>query len=797
MFALLKKEFNSFFASPIGYLVIGLFLLLNGLFLWVFKGDFNILDSGFSDLSPFFLLAPWILIFLIPAVTMRCFSDEKKQGTLELLLTKPISKLNIVLGKFLGALVLIILALLPTLLYAYTINQLGSPIGNLDSGSTIGSYFGLLFLVTAYTAIGVFSSTLSDNQIVAFLIAVFICFVFYIGFEGLYDITSIKFVEYLGMSTHFKSMSRGVIDSRDLIYFIAVTVLFIALTVFKLHKEQGKTTNWKQVISITSIFISLCISGKILYKRIDLTSDKRYTLNQAALDITDKADSPLMVDVFLEGENFPSEFKRLQAETRQTLEEFSAYNDNIQFNFINPIEDEATRDANINSLVERGLQPMQITVKENGISTQAVFFPWALASYNDVTVKIPLVKNKLGVSQQELVSNSIQHLEYAFADGFSKLLNPKRKKIAILKGNNQLPDINIADFVNSIKEYYYIAPFTLDSVASNANKTLEDLKNYDLIISAKATEAFSEQEKLVLDQYTMNGGKSLWLIDQVAIDKDSLYNEQGKNVSIARDLNLTDFFFKYGARINPVLISDLYSAQITLASGDGSQAQFQQYPWFYSPLANPDINHPIVNNINYVKFDFANQIDTLKSSGKSVKKTILLHSSPLSKLEGTPREISLETATKQPDPKAYTRQDIPLAVLLEGEFTSVYNNRVKPFQLKKVINKSTPTKMILISDGDIIKNGVSRKGPLELGFDRASGQLYGNKEFLLNAVNYLLDENGLINIRTKEVDIAFLDVKKVTEQKSKWQAVNIILPLLFLTIFGVLFNLIRRKKYSA
>ena len=360
-----------------------------------------------------------------------------------------------------------------------------------------------------------------------------------------------------------------------------------------------------------------------------------------------------------------------------------------------------------------------------------------------------------------------------------------------------MPNANVADFIKSIKDYYYIAPFTLDSVAVNPNKTLESLKNYDLIISAKPTEAFSEQEKLVLDQYTMNGGKSMWLLDRVAIDKDSLYNDQGKNVSIARDLNLTDFFFKYGVRINPVLVSDLYSAQITLASGDGSQSQFQQYPWFYSPLANPSINHPIVNNINYVKFDFANQIDTLKSSGKSVSKTILLHSSPLSKLEGTPREISLATATQQPDPKQYTRQDIPLAVLLEGEFTSVYNNRIKPFELKKDITKSVSTKMIVISDGDIIKNDMSRKGPLELGFDRATGQSFGNKEFLVNAVNYLLDENGLINIRTKEVDIAFLDVKKVSEQKTKWQAINIILPLLFLAIFGVVFNLIRRKKYSA
>ena len=236
MFAILRKEINTFFSSPIGYLVIAIFLLLNGLFLWVFKGDFNIMDYGFADLSSFFLIAPWVLMFLIPAVTMRSFSDEKKQGTLELLVTKPISKSHIVLGKYFGAIVLIIIALLPTLLYVYTVYQLGDPIGNLDVGSTLGSYFGLLFLIASYTAIGIFSSTLSENQIVAFLVGISICFIFYIGFDGLADLTSSTFVEELGMSYHFKSMSRGVLDTRDIIYFLSITVFFIMITKLNFNK---------------------------------------------------------------------------------------------------------------------------------------------------------------------------------------------------------------------------------------------------------------------------------------------------------------------------------------------------------------------------------------------------------------------------------------------------------------------------------------------------------------------------------------------------------------------------------
>lgn len=795
MLAILKKEIHLFFASPIGYLVISIFLLLNGLFLWLFKGEFNLLDNGFADLSSFFLLAPWILIFLIPAVTMRSFSDEKKQGTLELLLTKPISHLKIVLGKYFGAFLLIIIALLPTLLYVYTINELGNPQGNLDFGSTLGSYFGLLFLVAAYVAIGVFASSITDNQIVAFIIAVFLCFFFYFGFEGIADFMSSHFIEQIGMNAHYKSMSRGVLDTRDVVYFLSVTLLFILLTVRRIQTKVFDKKEFSTLIllPLSLLVINIFTAKTDLYQRYDLTQDQRYTISESALNIINAVKSPIQIDIFLEGEDFPAEFRRLKAETKQLLEEFNAQNRNIVFNFINPLEDESNRERTIQQLSQRGLIPMQLTVQESGKSSQAVIFPWALASHNNRTIEIPLVKNKIGSSQQELVTNSVQHLEYAFADGFGKLINPKRSKVAILRGNNQLEDKYIFDYVKTLGDYYFIAPFTLDSVASQPQKTSNALNEFDLIISAKPTEAFSENEKFVLDQFTMQGGKSMWLIDAVAMEKDSLYNPSGKSIAITRDLNLTDFFFKYGIRINPVLVNDLYSAPITLASGEGSQSQFQQAPWFYSPLVNSESNHPITNNLNLVKFDFANQIDTLKNA---VAKTILLKSSVLTKIDGTPREVSLDMAKTQPDPQVYTKGRQNLAVLLEGEFTSVYNNRIKPLKLESEKNTSIPTKMIIISDGDLIKNDVGRNGPEELGFDKWSGQTYGNKEFLMNAANYLLDDNGLINIRSKEIAIAFLDYKKIASEKTKWQLINILLPLILLAVFGFIFNYIRRKKYA-
>ncbi|MAW93844.1 MULTISPECIES: gliding motility-associated ABC transporter permease subunit GldF [unclassified Leeuwenhoekiella] len=238
MFSILKKEFHSFFASPVGYLVIGLFLILNGLFLWVFDSGFNIFDYGFADLTPFFQLTPWIFIFLIPAVTMRSFSDELRLGTLELLLARPISPLQLILGKFLGALTLIVLALIPTLVYVYAIDQLGNPPGNFDSGILIGSYLGLLFLAAAYTAIGIFASMLSENQIVAFLIAVFLCFLFYFGFDALSAFLNTELLNSLSLSRHFESISRGVLDSRDLVYFLAITAIFIALTRLKLESKS-------------------------------------------------------------------------------------------------------------------------------------------------------------------------------------------------------------------------------------------------------------------------------------------------------------------------------------------------------------------------------------------------------------------------------------------------------------------------------------------------------------------------------------------------------------------------------
>ncbi|WP_458626993.1 gliding motility-associated ABC transporter substrate-binding protein GldG [Winogradskyella sp. PC D3.3] len=552
----------------------------------------------------------------------------------------------------------------------------------------------------------------------------------------------------------------------------------------------------KSILYIVVIIVGLVIVNMIsssVYQRFDLTKDHRYTLSDVSKDLISDLDSPLIIDVFLEGD-FPSEFRLLQTEVKQIIDEFQLETKQIFVNYINPIEDETTRQRNIEELTKSGLEPYINTDNSTGQVKQDIIFPWAFASYKGKTVKISLLKRSITQGLQEQINNSVQALEYAFADGFSKLVNAKTKKIAILKGNGELDDLYIADFLKTVKPYYNLAQFTLDSVATNPQGTLDKLKDYDLIIAAKPSIPFTEKEKLVLDQYTMNGGKSLWLTESVIMDKDSLYNEAGTGVSIMRDLQLNDFFFKYGVRVNPSLVKDLYSAPIMLSIGEGSQAQMQPIQWQYSPLAASNPNHSITKNLNLVKFDFASPIDTLKNS---VKKSILLQSSPKSKLEGAPSTISLANVTKAPDEASYSLGPQNLAVLLEGEFSSVYDQRILPFKVKNFKSKSPATKMIVISDGDLIRNDVIRNRPQELGFDQLTGKSFGNKEFLLNSVNYLLDDSGLINIRSKEINVAFLDADKIKDNKSTWQFINIALPLILLGLFGFIFNYLRKRKYAS
>lgn len=556
------------------------------------------------------------------------------------------------------------------------------------------------------------------------------------------------------------------------------------------------TKNRLKSVGIT-LFLLLVINtiGSFFFYRLDLTKDKRYTLSSTSLHIIEQVKNPLYIKVYMQGE-LPSEFKRLQLETRQMLEEFQGYNSNIVFEFIDPLEDEATSMDNIKELYRKGLTPINISVDDKGKQSQAMVFPWAIAVYDNKEVNIPLLKNIMGASTTDKIIGSVQHLEYSIADALHKITNDKQKKIAIIKGNGELHEAYIAKFLLQTKESYHIGPFTLDSVAKQPLNSLTELKKYDLAIIAKPTEAFSENEKQVLDQYIVNGGKTIWLIDQVVAEMDSLYSPTGSALAFPRDLNLNDFFFKYGVRIYPDLVKDEQGSPIKLATGEqGSATQFQEFNWKFAPQVYSQSNHPIVKNLGGIKFDFANAIDTLKNG---IKKTVLLQSSPYSKRMGTPTEINLNSVNEETSPADYLNKGhIPLAVLLEGKFHSMFENRILAFDQNNFQAKGKTSKMIVISDGDIIKNQLDKNGmPVELGYDQRSGNLYDNKDLLMNCVNYLLDDTGLINIRSKDLDLPLLDKEKVYENYTNIQLLTIGLPIAILGVFGFLFSFLRKRKYS-
>ncbi|WP_438988211.1 gliding motility-associated ABC transporter substrate-binding protein GldG [Polaribacter sp.] len=544
----------------------------------------------------------------------------------------------------------------------------------------------------------------------------------------------------------------------------------------------------KKVKSIILLIIAIIVfnyASQSVYKRFDLTSDKRYTLSKTTLDIISKVNKTLFINVYLEGD-FPSEFKRLQIETQQYLEELASENSNIIINFENP-------DNQREALIKKGMMPSQLTVEEEGKMTEAIIFPWAEINYGKKTSIFSLLPNAMLASQKEQLQKAIENLEYSFSNAINAVNTDIQKKVAILIGNGELQDMYQYSYLSEVAKKYRLAKFTLDSVTKNPQQTLSDLLNLDLAVIAKPTEKFSEKEKLVLDQFIANGGKTLWMLDMVQADQDSLATNN-KMLAYPRDLNLTDLLFSYGVRINSSLIKDLYAAEIPVATGQvGNQTQFKNLDWFYHPLAGTNPNNVITKNVTPVRLQFANQIDTLKNN---IKKTPLLVSSVFTQKVGTPVFIELQSIAEEVLETDYKSGNQLFAVLLEGQFTSAYKNRVKPFTSKFYKEQSAPNKMVVIADGDVGKNQLLKGKPYDLARDKWTNQQFGNKDFLLNTIDYLLDDTGLMQLRNKTLKIRMLDKQKAFKERIYWQFLNVISPLLLLFGFGFVFNFLRRRTYS-
>ncbi|TMM28979.1 gliding motility-associated ABC transporter substrate-binding protein GldG [Polaribacter aestuariivivens] len=543
--------------------------------------------------------------------------------------------------------------------------------------------------------------------------------------------------------------------------------------------------NIKHIAFLIVGLIILNIANQSIYKRFDVTEDQRYTLSKTTKAIINNVNSNLFITVYLEGD-FPSEFKRLQVEARQFIEELASENSLIKINFENP-------DDQREALIKRGMMPSQLTVEEDGKLSEAIIFPWAEISYGKKTTVVSLLPNAIMASQEAQLAKAIENLEYSFSNAINLVTQNKEKKIGIITGNGELEDIYQYSFLSEVAKKYRLAKFTLDSVATNPQQTLQDLSGLDLAIIAKPTEQFSENEKFVLDQFITNGGKTLWMIDNVQADQDSLFNG-AKMLAYPRNLNLTDLFFSYGIRINTTLIKDLYAAKIPLATGEsGNQTQFQNLDWYYHPLVGGNPNHPITKNISPVRLQFANQIDTLTNN---IKKTPLLVSSVLTQKVGTPTFIELQSIADEVVENDYKSGNQLFALLLEGNFNSAYKNRIKPFETALYKENAIDNKMVVIADGDVGKNQILKGQPFDLARDKWTNEQFGNKDFLLNTVDYLLDDTGLMKLRNKSLTIKILDKQKAFKERTFWQFLNVILPLILLFGFGIVFNYLRKKKYS-
>ena len=545
----------------------------------------------------------------------------------------------------------------------------------------------------------------------------------------------------------------------------------------------------KQVGLIALIILVVNVFSFFYHLRIDFTSDQRFTLSGLSNTVINSINDPMKVTVYLKGD-LNGEFKRLQRETAFLLDELHLENRRIIYEFVDPLEDNRDAQEVANMFYQSGMMPENINEKKNGKLTKTTVFPWAVIEYKGKEEKVHLLNKKMNVGVEEMVNSSIQNLEYVFTNAITKLTRERTKKIAVLRSKGELNDRYLTDFLTKVGEYYLIAPFSLDSVASKPQIVYDELVKFDAIISSKPQEKFTDEEVYVLDQYIMSGGKALWMLDNVAIEKDSLKGT-GSAVALPRDLNLLNLFFKYGVRINYELINDVYSAPIYLSTGSSENTQLNPYPWFYEPLVQSQNNHPIVTNINAVKFEFANSIDTLKND---IKKTVLLQSSESSRAEGTPREINLDIINTRPTPDMYPEGNYPLAVLLEGEFTSVYKDRITPIELNTHTDKSLYTMQIVIADGDIAKNEIQRGKPLALGFDRFTGDTYGNKEFLINALNYMLGDEELLQLRSRIINIATLDDAKVESSRWFYQFLNIVVAAIIIIVLGWAFSWYRKRR---
>lgn len=562
-------------------------------------------------------------------------------------------------------------------------------------------------------------------------------------------------------------------------------------------KELKRQHIIQLALSLIIVVLVVFISSKAFF-RVDLTSEKRFTVSDESKTILKNLDDIVYVKVYLDGD-LPVGFKKLRNAIRETLDEFRVYaKSNIQYEFINPSEnpDEKTRNSVYTDLEKKGLRGIGIKShdKEGG-ETDKIIFPGAVITYKGNDFNVGLLMNNVSLSAEENLNNSMEAVEFTLIKGIYDLTNKNVAQIGFLEGQGELSGMQIADIDRELSNYYKVEP-----VIINGNP--KSLDAFKAIIVAKPTLPFKEQDKFVLDQYIMNGGKVLWFMDEVSVNADSIA-AKGATIGFINDLNIDDQLFTYGVRINPNLVQDIQCNQLPIMSASvKGQPRPVPAPWLYYPLISPMVDHPITRNLNLIWTKYPSQIDTLAVPG--IHKTPLLKTSQYTKLVKAPLYIQLSEVKDKMVRSDFNKPNQTIAVLLEGKFPSLFRNR----QTKDIIPESNaplkaeslPTKMIVVADGDLIANNVrmSAKGPMitPLGFDIYTKQTFGNKDFIVNAIDYLTNESGLMALRAKEYKLRVLDKTRIREERLKWQLINIVLPVLLVIAFGLYYNSSRKKRYA-
>lgn len=578
-------------------------------------------------------------------------------------------------------------------------------------------------------------------------------------------------------------------------------------------KRKQKNIRQFYLINLLLVLVAIVLIngiGNVVFTRFDLTSEKRYTLTDATKEIIENLDDIVFFRIYLEGE-FPAGFKRLRREAKELLDEFRAYNKNIQYEFIDPSSaaNEQERNDTYRLLMEQGLSPTNLQVKTKSGVDQQVIFPGALVSYQGRQVAVELLDAQLNVPPEAVLNNSIQNLEFKFVDAIHKLSRRQKPALAFIEGHGELDKDETYDISNALKADYVVSRLRIDEqvnalverkLVDSTAQTYEIKPKYAAIIIAKPDSAFSQKDRFIIDQYIMYGGKVLWLIDPVLTSMDSIQRSES-TVAIANEMDLQNQLFTYGVRMNTNLVMDLIALSIPLRTGQvGNQPQIDFFPWYYFPVVTPVSQHPIVRNLNSISTRFVSSLDTLRTKG--IKKTVLLTTSPYSRTVNSPAVVSLALTRQAPVEERYREGPKAIAVLLEGVFDSEFKNRLAPEMLEAreigFRDHSLPTSMIVVSDGDMMMNQfhIPNGYPLPLGFDQYTRETFGNKIFLLNALNYLTDGPGMMQIRSRELKLRMLDKTKINSERLFWQLFNLLVPIFIVLLTAVLMIWLRKRKYS-